>query len=76
MFNKCKEKIVLINEVEKLVLDYKNILGMFSVNLDSKMIVVGSLNVDNYLYLINLLYNGKINFLFSYVKFFGGKGLN
>ena len=35
------------------MLDHKNTLGMSSVNPHSKMIVVGSLNVDNYLYSTN-----------------------
>ena len=76
MLNKRKEKTALINEAEKLVLDHKNTLGMSSVNPHSKMIVVGSLNVDNYLYSTNLPHNGKTNFLSSYAKFPGGKGLN
>ena len=58
------------------MLDHKNTLGMSSVNPHSKMIVVGSLNVDNYLYSTNLPHNGKTNFLSSYAKFPGGKGLN
>ena len=45
-----------------MVLDHKNTLGMSSVNPHSKMIVVGSLNVDNYLYSTNLPHNGKTNF--------------
>lgn len=76
LLNKRKEKTALINEAEKLVLDHKNTLGMSSVNPHSKMIVVGSLNVDNYLYSTNLPHNGKTNFLSSYAKFPGGKGLN
>ncbi len=76
MLNKRKEKTALINDAEKLVLDHKNTLGMSSVNPHSKMIVVGSLNVDNYLYSTNLPHNGKTNFLSSYAKFPGGKGLN
>lgn len=62
LLNKRKEKTALINDAEKLVLDHKNTLGMSSVNPHSKMIVVGSLNVDNYLYSTNLPHNGKTNF--------------
>ncbi|MGQ4818559.1 PfkB family carbohydrate kinase, partial [Enterococcus faecium] len=76
LLNKRKEKRALINDAEKLELDHKNTLAMSTVNPHSKMIVVGSLNVDNYLYSTNLPHNGKTNFLSSYAKFPGGKGLN
>ncbi|MBU5361192.1 LacI family DNA-binding transcriptional regulator [Enterococcus raffinosus] len=61
---------------EKMVLDNTNSIGIPAENDRQKILVVGSINMDTYLYSSKLPHNGATNFLSNLSKRPGGKGLN
>ena len=61
---------------EKMVLDNTNSIGIPAENGRQKILVVGSINMDTYLYSSKLPHNGATNFLSNLSKRPGGKGLN
>lgn len=79
----CQELIDLITNAEepepfyeKMVLDNTNSIGIPAENGRQKILVVGSINMDTYLYSSKLPHNGATNFLSNLSKRPGGKGLN
>lgn len=61
---------------EKMVLDNTNTLGFPDEGGKPKILVVGSINMDTYLYSPQLPHNGTTNFISSFTKLPGGKGFN
>lgn len=61
---------------EKMVLENTNSIGIPAENGRQKILVVGSINMDTYLYSSKLPHNGATNFLSNLSKRPGGKGLN
>lgn len=61
---------------EELILNNTHSLGTPAENERSKILVVGSINMDTYLYSSRLPHNGSTNFLSNLSKRPGGKGLN
>ncbi|MBO0450923.1 PfkB family carbohydrate kinase [Candidatus Enterococcus murrayae] len=79
----CRTLISLITKdeepkpfYEKMVLDNTKSLGFPAENERPKILVVGSINMDTYLYSSKLPHNGATNFLSNLSKRPGGKGLN
>ncbi|MGM0166250.1 ribokinase [Enterococcus sp. AZ135] len=61
---------------EEIVLDNTKSIGFPAENERPKILVVGSINMDTYLYSSKLPHNGATNFLSNLSKRPGGKGLN
>ncbi|KOR88048.1 PfkB family carbohydrate kinase [Paenibacillus solani] len=61
---------------EQMVLDNTNTLGFPDEGGKPKILVVGSINMDTYLYSPQLPHNGATNFISSFTKHPGGKGFN
>lgn len=79
----CQALINLITKAEepkpfneKMVLANTKSIGIPAENERSKVLVVGSINMDTYLYSSKLPHNGATNFLSNLSKRPGGKGLN
>lgn len=79
----CQALINLITKAEepkpfneKMVLANTKSIGIPAENECSKVLVVGSINMDTYLYSSKLPHNGATNFLSNLSKRPGGKGLN
>lgn len=79
----CQALMDLINKdsepnpyQEELVLSNTESLGLPAESERPKILVVGSLNMDTYLYSSKLPHNGSTNFLSNLSKRPGGKGLN
>ncbi|SJN43007.1 Hypothetical sugar kinase in cluster with indigoidine synthase indA, PfkB family of kinases [Marinilactibacillus psychrotolerans 42ea] len=61
---------------EKIELDNLNSIGFPHNYTKAKILVIGSINMDTYLYSPKLPYKGTPNFLSSLTKLPGGKGFN
>lgn len=61
---------------EDMILNNTKSIGFPAENEQPKILVVGSMNMDTYLYSSTLPHNGSTNFLSNLSKRPGGKGLN